>query len=201
MMFAFALVTFLFTRTEQAAPHSHVYVHYDYLVYTDHSDEPDPKAIQMVVDAYAAHGIDLVIDPKHTAIPDSKLQFSIWVSGQYTCAPTLATKLEASEGRWAGGLAEVEAGVGGTIQLPGDNGGGGGGGSSFVVTTATGVFSIAGGNITSNDGEIAHRILDSMRRADLCAGGLRKHASFSEYMVSYRFPYLRLTHQPNPQFS
>src|SRR5262249_53517564 len=64
-----ALATFLFTRAHHAAPRLHVYVHYDYLVFPDHSDAPDPEAIQLVIDAYAAHGIDLVIDSKHAAIP------------------------------------------------------------------------------------------------------------------------------------
>ena len=65
-----ALGPTLFTSTQLAAPpRPHLYVHYDYLVFPDHSDEPDPKSIQLVVDAYAAHGIDLEIDNKHTAIP------------------------------------------------------------------------------------------------------------------------------------
>ena len=56
----------------------HVYVHYDYLVFAGpnaHSDAPDPAAIQLVVDAFSAHGIDLVIDSKHTAIPGKQVMF------------------------------------------------------------------------------------------------------------------------------
>jgi len=29
----------------------------------------------------------------------------------------------------------------------------------------------------------------------------KRESTFFEYVVSHRFPYLRLTHQPNPQFS
>ena len=47
----------------------HVYVHYDYMVAPDGtSDAPDPEAIDMVRQAFDAHGIDLVIDSHHTAI-------------------------------------------------------------------------------------------------------------------------------------
>jgi hypothetical protein len=53
-------------------PTPHVWLHYDYLVYPDgHSDAPDPAAIQMVVDVYAAHGIVLEIDTHHAAVPTS----------------------------------------------------------------------------------------------------------------------------------
>jgi len=55
--------------TAQAAPQPTIQLHYDYLVYDGHSNAPDPAAIQQVVDSYAAHGIDLAIDRKHTAIP------------------------------------------------------------------------------------------------------------------------------------
>jgi hypothetical protein len=39
----------------------HIWLHYDYLVGAPdgHSDAPDPAALQLVVDAYAAHGITL----------------------------------------------------------------------------------------------------------------------------------------------
>jgi hypothetical protein len=49
----------------------HVWLHYDYLVGAPdgHSDAPDPAAIQLVVDAYAAHGIELQIDNLHNQIP------------------------------------------------------------------------------------------------------------------------------------
>ena len=50
-LFVFALTAILFTRVQHAAPRLHVYVHYDYLVFSGpdaHSDEPDPQAIQLV---------------------------------------------------------------------------------------------------------------------------------------------------------
>jgi hypothetical protein len=48
----------------------HVYVHYDYMVAPDGtSDAPDPEAIDLVRQAFDAHGIDLVIDAHHAAIP------------------------------------------------------------------------------------------------------------------------------------
>jgi uncharacterized repeat protein (TIGR01451 family) len=48
----------------------HVYVHYDYMVAADGtSDAPDPDAIELVREAFDAHGIDLVIDSHHSAIP------------------------------------------------------------------------------------------------------------------------------------
>jgi protein-disulfide isomerase len=45
-----------------------VYLHYDYTVASDHSHNPPPQAIQWVVDAFAAHGINLHIDPQHNAL-------------------------------------------------------------------------------------------------------------------------------------
>jgi hypothetical protein len=48
----------------------HVWVHYDYMVMPDgESLAPNPESIQLVVAAFAAHGIDLKIDPAHTALP------------------------------------------------------------------------------------------------------------------------------------
>jgi hypothetical protein len=50
-----ALMLAAFAQHSPASPVLHVYVHYDYLVFSGvdaHSDEPDPAAIQLVVDAY-----------------------------------------------------------------------------------------------------------------------------------------------------
>lgn len=56
-----------------ADPMQHVWVHYDYMVAADgRSDAPDPAAVQLVVDAFASHGIQLHIDPQHTAIPETE---------------------------------------------------------------------------------------------------------------------------------
>jgi hypothetical protein len=53
-------------------PHFTIFLHYDYMVAPDHSDAPDPVGIQMVVDVFKKHNIDLIIDPNHTAIPEHK---------------------------------------------------------------------------------------------------------------------------------
>jgi hypothetical protein len=63
-----------------------IWLHYDFMVAPDHSDAPDSAAIQLVVDAFAAHGIQLHIDPEHTAIPEIQyLGFAgVW-SGYHDC--------------------------------------------------------------------------------------------------------------------
>ena len=67
-----------YDATEDTSPKPRVWVHYDYLVYPDgRSDAPDPTAIQMVVDVYAAHGITLAIDSHHSAVPTSHHVLSI----------------------------------------------------------------------------------------------------------------------------
>jgi hypothetical protein len=48
-----------------------VYLHYDYVVASGHDYNPPSQAIQWVVDAFAAHGVGLHIDPQHNAIDDS----------------------------------------------------------------------------------------------------------------------------------
>jgi hypothetical protein len=45
-----------------------VFLHYDYTVASDHSHNPPAQAIQWIVDAFAAHGVNLHIDPQHNAI-------------------------------------------------------------------------------------------------------------------------------------
>lgn len=58
------------SKTKQDGPRLHLYVHYDYMVNPDGSnDAPDPDAIDLVRQAFDAHGIDLVIDSHHAAIP------------------------------------------------------------------------------------------------------------------------------------
>jgi hypothetical protein len=72
------LVAIPFGRSAEAAPASShpqvVHLHYDYMVQTGgkspHSDAPDPASIQLVVDAFAQHGIKLVIEDEHTEIPE-----------------------------------------------------------------------------------------------------------------------------------
>ena len=48
-----------------------IYVHYDYMVGSNHSDAPQEEAIDMVVQAFKRQGIVLHIDPQHTAIPET----------------------------------------------------------------------------------------------------------------------------------
>jgi hypothetical protein len=45
------------------SPYLNVWVHYDYMVGADGSFAPRTSAIQMVVDAFKAHGVTLHIDP------------------------------------------------------------------------------------------------------------------------------------------
>lgn len=61
-------------ETARADPVQHVWVHYDYMVGPNgESYAPDPASIQLVVDAFAAHGIDLHVDPAHMALPYSPI--------------------------------------------------------------------------------------------------------------------------------
>src|SRR5882724_4730815 len=54
-------------------PNQVVFLHYDYMIASDHSHAPDPLAIQIVVEAFRRHGITLYIDPQHTEIPERKV--------------------------------------------------------------------------------------------------------------------------------
>jgi hypothetical protein len=74
------------TRAPQSTvEYQHVWLHYDYMIFPNgithsaafsylnneppgFSTAPDPAAIQLVVNAYAAQGIVLHVDPQHTAI-------------------------------------------------------------------------------------------------------------------------------------
>jgi uncharacterized protein YqgV (UPF0045/DUF77 family) len=67
--------------TAADSPYLNVWVHYDYMVTPDHSDAPSAAAIQMVVDAFKAHGVTLHIDPQHTAIPAQAVIVPDWQSG------------------------------------------------------------------------------------------------------------------------
>src|SRR5215831_13190033 len=48
-----------------------VYLHYDYVAGTDHDHNPPPQAIQLVVEAFVAHGVNLHIDPQHYVLDES----------------------------------------------------------------------------------------------------------------------------------
>lgn len=57
-------------------PNRVIYLHYDYMVKDGvgaHSHEPDPRAIEMVVEAFRRQGITLHIDPVHNAIPERRV--------------------------------------------------------------------------------------------------------------------------------
>jgi hypothetical protein len=54
-------------------PNRVVWLHYDYMVAPDHSHAPDPRAIQIVVEAFQSRGITLHIDPIHNAVPERKV--------------------------------------------------------------------------------------------------------------------------------
>jgi hypothetical protein len=62
------------------SPYLNVWVHYDYMVGPGYSDAPDAAAIQMVVEAFKAHGVTLHIDPQHTAIPAHAVIVPDWES-------------------------------------------------------------------------------------------------------------------------
>jgi hypothetical protein len=68
------------------SPSLNVWVHYDYMVGQGYSDAPSPAAIEMVVDAFGAHGVTLHIDPQHTAIPAHQVIVPDWQSN-YAATP------------------------------------------------------------------------------------------------------------------
>jgi hypothetical protein len=54
-----------------AAARQTIWLHYDYMAPAPDGTTfaPDPRSIQLVVDAFAAHGIDLNVDPHHAILP------------------------------------------------------------------------------------------------------------------------------------
>jgi hypothetical protein len=67
--------------SDDDSPYLNVWVHYDYMAAPDHSDAPSVKAIQMAVNAFKRHGVTLHIDPRNTAIPESKVIVPDWPGG------------------------------------------------------------------------------------------------------------------------
>jgi hypothetical protein len=67
----------------------HIWLHYDYMIAPNgRGDAPNPQSIQLVVDAFAAHGIDLHIDPQHAAIPEHKVLIPDFAPSKgYDCGP------------------------------------------------------------------------------------------------------------------
>jgi hypothetical protein len=64
-----------------ASGEQHIWLHYDYAVTSDGTSyAPDPKGIDLVVQSFAAHSIDLHIDPEHAAVPmgvDVMVEFDV----------------------------------------------------------------------------------------------------------------------------
>jgi hypothetical protein len=82
-------LTFPLLGTGIGISHNVVMLHYDYMVAADHTHDPEvvaPGAIQAVVDAFARHGIRAIIDPRHTAIPET----DVTVFGPADCSRFLS---------------------------------------------------------------------------------------------------------------
>lgn len=66
--------TFQLIGTGVGTANGVIFLHYDYMVGPDHTHDPEvlaPGAIQEVIRRFAAHGITLIIDPRHTAIRET----------------------------------------------------------------------------------------------------------------------------------
>jgi streptogramin lyase len=74
------------TSPSDNSPYVGVWLHYDYMVGPDGSFAPSAAAVQMVVDAFKAHGVILHIDPQHTAIPEHTVIVPDWQSA-YAATP------------------------------------------------------------------------------------------------------------------
>jgi hypothetical protein len=122
----------------RAAARQSVWLHYDYMVGADGtSTAPDPKGIDLVVQAFAAHGIDLHIDPQHKAIPvpPVPVYFDVGVGPGYrapTCPPNASVSFSTLEKQYFHPISNHEwhyalfayqiCGYGtGIAQLPGDD--------------------------------------------------------------------------------
>ena len=76
----------LVVRAAGDGPYLNVWVHYDYMVGADGNFAPNPSSMQIVIDAFAAHGVTLHIDPQHSAIPEHKVIVPDWQS-EYATVP------------------------------------------------------------------------------------------------------------------
>jgi len=122
-----------------AAAPQQIWLHYDYMVAPGGpSYAPDPKGIALVVQAFAAHGIDLHIDPEHTAIPvqHERVAFDIPSTGTGLPAGCVAGDdvvdfstlrseyfhpISNHEWHYAIFANDMCGGFSGAAQLPGDN--------------------------------------------------------------------------------
>ena len=75
-----------------------VLLHYDYMVAADHTHDPEalsPGTIQRVVDAFARHGVELIVDPHHAAIPEVEtVSFSEDPAPRIVCPDSQANFLD-----------------------------------------------------------------------------------------------------------
>ncbi len=73
-----------------------VFLHYDYTVASDHNHNPPAQAIQWVVDAFAANGINLHIDPQHNAICENAGDAGCITAGTGARVVTLANPTDSA---------------------------------------------------------------------------------------------------------
>jgi hypothetical protein len=138
---AAVLLSLALTSAERgrAAGRQDVWLHYDYMVAPDGTSlAPDPKGIDLVVQVFKAHGIDLHIDPQHAAIPTraEAVYFDVAVSPYRApgCLPGNSPPVDFStlrnqyfhpisnhEWHYALFVSEICGFVSGVAQLPGDD--------------------------------------------------------------------------------
>lgn len=73
-----------------------VFLHYDYTVAGDHSHNPPASAIQWIVDAFAANGVNLHIDPQHNAICENAGDAGCITAGTGARVVTLANPTDSA---------------------------------------------------------------------------------------------------------
>jgi len=140
-----------------------IFLHYDYMVATDHTHDPEvvaPGAIQVVVDAFAAHGVELVIDPQHTAIPEiPTIGFEDSTCPGFTGFDTLRatyfTPTRVSEHYAIFAHSHVNANQGGMVCQP---------------TTATGLAELPGLNFVVSLGQLQEQGRSSEELVSFVAG-------------------------------
>jgi hypothetical protein len=81
-----------------------VYLHYDYMSASDHDHKPPVQAIQWMIDAFAARGITLHIDPIHNAISETGQKV---VTNQTSGPPTFTIDSTCTGDASAGGAVSM----------------------------------------------------------------------------------------------
>jgi hypothetical protein len=191
---------FLGPGSARADTEQHVWVHYDYMVAADGTSyAPDPRGIDLVVQAFAAHGIDLHVDPQHTAIPNPDnevVAFDVGTPnypGQEGCSQpfvkfsTLKSEyfhpISNHEWHYAVFAPGICGGYGGFAQLPGDD---------FVVAMLP-VSQLIGGVAPFWDGgtfmhELGHN-LGLHHGGDVDANWKPNYISVMNYFFQVGIPY------------